>query len=213
MKTVLTSIITSIITVIVILFAVHAIWGGGECVFNDDDHDRECKKVVKKECVKAECCAHHEMMMEKMEAARAEFEATLSDEEKATIAGIREKFEGVDHEKMCPEGKAKFEEQYKEDLAALMAIADNHKDFFDGMHTKMHPETTDVKAVVEKGCPEAAKCKDATEKCMDKTKEVKTEAECKKAEEECMKECLATFKIHFLLMENDDDDGGEEDDD
>ena len=105
MKTVLTSIITSLITVIIALFVVHAIVGDGGCVFSHDDDD-------KKECVeqKKECCdkkdhnkaEKHEMCMETLEPIRAEFETTLSDEEKATIAAIRENFGDDDHEKMDP---------------------------------------------------------------------------------------------------------------
>ena len=65
-------------------------------------------------------------------------------------------------------------------------------------------------------CPEANKCKEATEKCKGEVKKSETEAEavkteeamaettkCKKAKEECEKECFNTFKIHFLLMDED----------
>ena len=62
-------------------------------------------------------------------------------------------------------------------------------------------------------CPEAAKCKEATEKCKgEQAKTPEAKEKCEKAEAECKKECeekLNTFKIHFLLL---DDEGCEHDD-
>jgi hypothetical protein len=215
MKTVLTSIITSIITVVVALLVVNAIWGGGECMYGDDEHEKACKEQVKKECEKK--CesredAHH-MMMGKLQPIRAEFDTQLSDEERATIEAIREKFEDVDHEKMCEEGKKKFYEQHKADIEALLAIAGNHKEFLNGVHAKMHMSAKGHEGEVEKpGCPEAAKCKEATEKCKGEHAEAKpepkeeAEKKCAKAEAECKAECENTFKIHFLLMDDHDDD-------
>ncbi len=216
MKTVLTSIITSLITVIIALFVVYAIVGDGGCMLSHDDDDD------KKECVeqKKECCDHkqhseaekHEMCMEKLEPVRADFDAQLSDEEKATIEAIRDKFEDADHEDLCPEGMAKFQEQHKDDIAAVLAIADNHKEFFDEMFAKMHTKEAAIEGEVvkEDACPEAAKCKEATEKCKGEMKEVKEEKKCAEAEAKCEMECQNTFKVHFILMEQDDD---EEDDD
>lgn len=229
MKTVLISIITSIITVIIALFIVHAVWGDGGCMFSEEEHEKECTEQVKKACDKKDSHAH-EMMMEKLESIRADFDAQLTDDEKATIAAIRDKFEDVDHEKMCAEGMAKFQEQHKDDIAALVAIADNHKEYLDGVFAKMHADKKCAPAdkgevVKESGCPEAAKCKEATEKCKGEQKapeaEAKckeTEAKCKEAEAKCQAECESTFKVHFLLMEehddeDDDDDEHEEGDD
>ncbi|RLD37253.1 MAG: hypothetical protein DRI83_04220, partial [Bacteroidetes bacterium] len=141
MKTVLTSIITSIVTVIIVFFVIHAIWGGGECIFSDD-HEEECTEYVKKDCDKKhhENASHsHEMMMKHLVPLRAEFDEQLSDEEKAAIEAIQAKFEDadLDHEKMCAEGLEKFQEQYKDDIAALLAIAGNHQQFFDDWSAKM----------------------------------------------------------------------------
>jgi len=224
MKTVLTSIITSLITVIIALFVVHAIMGDGKCMFSGEEHEKECTEHVKKACGDKPGDAH-EMMMVKLGHIRAEFETTLSDEEKATITAIREKFEDVDHEKMCAEGKEKFMEQHKADIDALLAIAENHKEFLDGVFTKVHAEKKCEKSghgevVKEHACPEAAKCKEATEKCKGEKKAPEAEAKCKEATEECKAECENTFKVHFLLMEehvcdhdDDDDHEGEEGDD
>ena len=224
MKTVLTSIITSIVTVIIVFFVIHAIWGGGECIFSDD-HEEECTEYVKKECDKKhhENASHsHEMMMKHLVPLRAEFEEQLSDEEKAAIEAIQDKFEDadIDHEKMCEEGVEKFQEQYKEDIAALLAIAGNHQKFFDDWSAKMHAKEKcehaegSAEAVKEAHkCPEAAKCKEATEKCKgEQAKTPEAKEKCEKAEAECKKECeekLNTFKIHFLLL---DDEGCEHDD-
>ena len=220
MKTVLTSIITSLITVIVALFVVHAIWGDGECVFSDNDHEKECTEHVKKECDKKDAHAH-DMMMKKLAYIRVEFDAKLSDEEKTTIAAIREKFENLDHEEMCPEGHEKFMEEHKADFDALQAIADNHKEFLDGLFTKVHDakkcdKSEQGEVVKEHACPEAAKCKEATEKWKGEKKTPEAEAKCKKATAECKAACEKTFKIHFLLMEahecdHDDDDDAHED--
>ncbi len=213
MKTVLTSIITSLITVIIALFVVHAIMGDGGCMLSNDDDDD------KKECVeqKKECCdkkdydkaEKHEMCIETLEPIRAEFETTLSDEEKASIAAIRENFGDVEHEDLCPEGMEKYKEQHKDDIAALVAIADDHKEFFDGIFAKMHEGEADEDGEVKKeACPEAKNCKEASEKCKgeQKTAEVAeksehAEGECKHDEEKCKSECMSTFKVHFLLME------------
>jgi len=184
MKTVLTSVITSIVTVIIVFFVIHAIWGGGECIFSDD-HEEECTEHVKKDCDKKhhENASHsHEMMMKHLVPLRAEFEEQLSDEEKAAIEAIQDKFEDadIDHKKMCEEGVTKFQEEYKDDIAALLAIAGNHQKFFDDRCAKMratekceHAEgsaevvaegSADVVKDAHK-CPEVAKCKEATEKC------------------------------------------------
>jgi len=227
MKTVLTSVITSIVTVIIVFFVIHAIWGGGECIFSDD-HEEECTEHVKKDCDKKhhENASHsHEMMMKHLVPLRAEFEEQLSDEEKAAIEAIQDKFEDadIDHKKMCEEGVTKFQEEYKDDIAALLAIAGNHQKFFDDRCAKMratekceHAEgsaevvaegSADVVKDAHK-CPEVAKCKEATEKC--KGEEAKTpeaKEKCEKAEAECKKECeekLNTFKIHFLLLDEEE---------
>ncbi len=208
MKTVLTSIITSLITVIIALFVVHAILGDGGCMLSHDDDDDE------KECVEHKT-AHdkaekHAMCMETLEPIRAEFETTLSDEEKATITAIRENSGDDEHENLGPEGMEKYMEQHKDDITALVAIADNHKEFFDGVFAKMHDKehADDGEVVKEHACPEAAKCKEATEKCKGekKTAEVAkksehAEEECKHAEEKCKSGCMNTFKVHFLLIE------------
>ncbi len=206
MKTVLTSIITSIITVIIAFFVVHAIWGDGDCMFNhDDDHDGCCEKL-RKECLdkyhKRGDFRSHAMIMKRLVPLRAEFEEQLTDEEKATIEAIQDKFEDADddHEKMRPEGMAKFKELYEEDIAALLAIANKHQQFFDELSAKKyHP------------CPEAAKCKGDT------VKTAETKEKCEKAKAEC-KEKINTFKVHFLLLdedecEHDDDDDDDDDDD
>ena len=227
MKTVLTSIITSIITVVIALFVVHAIWGDGECMFSDNDDDKECTEQVKKGCCdkkQSNTAVTHEMMMEKLAPVRAEFDGELTDEEKATIAGIREKFEDVDHENMCPEGMAKFQEQYKDDIAALTAIADNHKEFLDGLYAKMHGDKKCAQAAEEGevvktgGCPEAKACGEATEKCKGEQKTPEAEAKCKEAEAKCKEAeakcqlaCENTFKVHFLLLDEDDEDEGDDD--
>ncbi len=206
MKTVLTSIITSLITVIIALFVVHAIVGDGGCILSHDNDDKkEC--CVKKDHDKAE---KHAMCKETLEPIRTEFETTLSDEEKATIAAIRENFGDEDHENLCPEGMEKYMEQHKDDIIALVTIADNHKEFFEGVFAKMHEKehADEGEVVKEHACPEAAKYKEATEKCKGekKTAEVAeksehAEDECKHAEEKCKSECMNTFKVHFLLME------------
>jgi len=220
MKTVLTIIITAIVTVIITILVVHAVSSEGDCVFNwgDDDHDKECTEEVKKGCCdKKEHSGEeaHEMMMEKLEPIRAEFDAQLSDEEKATIAAIREKFGEKDHTELCAEGKAKFMEEHKGDIDALVAIADNHKEYFDGLFAKVHDEkdckhAEEGEVVKTSGCPEAAACKEATEKCKGEQKTPEAEAKCKdaeaackKSEAECKEACASTFKVHFLLMEDD----------
>lgn len=206
MKTVLTSIITSLITVIIALFVVHTIVGDGGCMLSCDDDDD------KKECVehKKECCdkKHHDraekhaMCKETLEPIRAEFETALSDEEKATIAAIRENFGDDDHENLCPEGMEKYMKQHKDDITALVAIADNHKDFFDGVFAKMHEgEAKEDGEVKKEACPEAAKCKEATEKCKGEKKTAEVAEKSELAEGECKSECMSTFKVHFLLME------------
>jgi hypothetical protein len=106
-------------------------------------------------------------------------------------------------------------EEHKADIDALMAIADNHKAYFDGFFAKMHDNkdckhAEDGEVVKESGCPEAAKCKDASEKCKGEQKTPETEAKCKEAEAKCKKQeaeckeaCASTFKVHFLLMGDD----------
>lgn len=212
MKTVLTSIITSIITVVIALFVVHAIYGDGGCMFSHEDGEGSCEKE------KTECCDKdqhkgnaHCMMMEQLIPFRAEFEKQLTEEEKATIETIEDKFEeaeGEGHEKLCPEGMAKFQEAHKEDIAALLAIANNHQQFFDDMMTKMHDKemcehAKEGEAVAKKhACPEAAKCKEATEKCkgeqakegeaVAKTAACPEAAKCKEATEKCKGEQAKT---------------------
>jgi hypothetical protein len=225
MKTVLTSIITSIITVVIALFIVHYTCGDKGCAIGQDDKEGCCEKE------KTECCDNdqhkgdaHCMMMEQLIPFRAELEKQLTEEEKATIEAIEAKFEeaeGEGHEDLSPEGMTKFQEAHKDDVAALLAIANNHQQFFDDMTAKMHDKEKCEKviegeaAATKHACPEAAKCKEATEKCTGE--QAKTEAgakECKEAKAECKKTCegeMNSFKVHFLLM--DDDDDGEEDDD
>jgi len=213
MKTVLTIIITAIVTVIITILVVHAVAGEGDCVINwgDDDHDKECTEEVKKGCCdkkehsKADM---HEMMMEKLEPIRAEFDAELSDDEKATIAAIREKLGDKDHTELCPEGEAKFMEEHKADIDVILAIADNHKEYLDGLFAKMHDDkdcnhAEEGEVVKTSACPEAAKCKEATEKCKGEQKTPEAEAKCKETEAECKEACASTFKVHFLLLEDD----------
>jgi hypothetical protein len=222
MKTVLTSIITSIITVVIALFVVYAITGDGECMNSHQDHEKECTEHVNKDCEK-KCSSKkdsHYKMMKYLAPAREKFETMLSDEEKTTISAVREKFEDVDHEKMCEEGKKKFMEQHKDDFEALNAIAENHKEFLDEVHAKMHMTAKGHEGEVKKeGCPEAKKCKEATEECKGehkKAKDPEAEKKCKEAEAKCNEECLKNFKIHFILMDyecdhEDDHDEGDED--
>lgn len=235
-KTLLTVIITLLVAA-ALIFASHAIWGDGECIFSNDDDKTECTQEEKEKCcdkehAKKECTEKkdHGKLCDSFKPIRAEFDAELSDEEKATIAETKAKFEDIDHEEMCPEGKEKFMEEHKADFKELLAIADNHKGYFDDLHKKMqekhekeckHEEDGDEgehdegdghddDAVAKKGheCPEASKCKEATEKCKgepekEATKECKEKAEkeCKEAKEECEKECMNTFLIHFLLLD------------
>lgn len=215
MKTVLTSIITSIITVIVALLVVYAIWGDDDCKFNDDNDNyrKECAEKVKKD---HNYRNEHAMCMEKFEDLREEFDAQLSQEEKETIEAISEKFEDAHCEEMCPEGKKKFMEEHKADFEALLAIADNHKEFFDGLYAEMHKEHEKTGVKAEDVCPEAKTCREATEKCKGETKEIEKKADpektapaqaeekkCKEAKEACEEACFDTFKIHFLLMDED----------
>jgi hypothetical protein len=209
-KTILTIILT-IIAIAAVLFISHAIWGDGECIFSGDDNT-ECSSAEKKACCDKElekkaCCdkAHkedsHHAMMAQLIPLRAEFENQLSDEEKAMIEAIEENFEAEEmegHEDLCPEGMAKFNEAHKEDIAALLAIANNHQEFFDNMMAKMHetkkcePADGEVK---KEACPEAAKCKEATEKCKGEQEKPAEEAvkkdacpeaaKCKEATEKC----------------------------
>ena len=202
MKTVLTSIITSIITVVIALFVVQYFCNDDKCdAAYDDDHEKECQEHVKKDH------EYHDgqgMCIADFAGHREEFDAQLSMEEKATIEAISEKFEDAHCEKMCPEGKKKFMEEHKADFEALLAIADNHKEYFDGLQAKMHEKHAKADAVVTDKCPEAASCKEATEKCKGEAKEVekKVEKECKEATEACEEECFNTFKIHFLLLDS-----------
>jgi len=230
MKKTLLTIIITLIAAALVIFLAHSIWGEGECIFGDDDDKTECTKEEKKGC----CDKKHEkeshgMLCESFKPIRAEFDAELSDDEKAVIAGIKEKFAEVDHTELCADSKKKFMEEHKADFEALTAIADNHKDYFDDLIAKMqeakkeeckheegdgHDHDGEVKKVEE--CPEAKKCKDATEKCKgEKTAEAEKECkekaekeckehakkECKESKEECEKQCLNTFKIHFLLLD------------
>jgi hypothetical protein len=228
-KTLITVVITLIVAALAV-FSFNAIWGDG-CMLDDDD--KECTHAVKKEsCDKAEkaCCdkkkvtEHHDMMMEKLRPIRAEFNDELDEEEKMMIAGIQEKFEGVDHTKLCPDGQKKFMEEHQADFNALKQIAARHAEYLDGLYSKMHKEmgecceknmssmkdkeADEPAKMAHAGCPEAQKCKDATEKCKGE-KEVKAkeeckekaEKECKEATEKCQQECMNTFKTHFLLLE------------
>jgi|GEM_PF-6049426 len=210
-KTLLTIIITLAVVVGAVLI-FHAIYGEGECIFGDDDDKTECSKEEKEGCCdKKHAKKSHGMLCDSFKPIRAEFDTQLSDDEKATIAGIKEKFAEIDHTEMCPEGKEKFMEEYKADFEALTAIADNHKEYFDEMLAKMHEkkkeeckheegekedhgeaeegEEHDDDGEVKKKeeCPEAHKCKDATEKCKgEKTAEAEekcTEEELKKCKE------------------------------
>ena len=202
MKTVLTSIITSIITVIIVLAVVH--------YFCDDSCETTHEHKHKTECCDADkahkhddghgCCAADLVQL------RKEFDVQLSDEEKATIEAMREKFADVHCEKMCPEGKKKFMEEHKADFEALLAIADNYEGYFKSLKASMHEGHEKVKSEAHK-CPEAKTCKEATEKCKgegektEKKVEKKAEGkECKEAKAKC-EECFDTFKIHFLLMD------------
>jgi hypothetical protein len=221
MKTVLTSIITSIITVVIALFIMQYTCGDKGCATGQDDKEGCCEKE-KTECTDKKhekCCdgeKGHAAMMEQLIPMRAELEKQLTEEEKATIETIEDKFEeaaGEEHENLCPEGMAKFQEAHKDDIAALLAIANNHQQFFDDMKAKMHDkekceQAKEGEAVAKTAaCPEAAKCKEATEKC--KGEQAKTEAgakECKEAKAECKKTCegeMNSFKVHFLLMDDD----------
>jgi len=224
MKTVLTSIITSIITVIIAMFIIHAVAGGGECIFShDDDDEKECTERERKDCDKdyhKKDTEMHAMMMEKMKPMRIQFEEQLSDEEKASINDIRAKFGDADHKDMRPEGKEKFMDAHKADFEALLAIADNHKEYFEGMCAKMYDahhnemkegedhQGEDVDVKMGHKCPEVEKCKEATIKCKgaktpeEEVKRKETEIKkCKEAEEKCEKECMNTFQFHFLLMD------------
>ena len=217
MKTVLTSIITSIITVIIAMFIIHAVGGGGECLFShDDDDDKECIERERKDCDKKhhkKDADMHAMMMEKMKPMRIEFDEQLSDEEKTSINDIRASFGDADHTDLCPEGKEKFMDAHKADFETLLAIAENHKVYFGDIYSKMHDahhDDADADVDVKMGhkCPESEKCKEATHKCKgEKTPEAEEkckEAEvkkCKDAEETCEKECMHTFQVHFLLMD------------
>ncbi|MDT8393525.1 MAG: hypothetical protein RQ761_06750 [Bacteroidales bacterium] len=222
-KTVITVIIT-LIAAAAIVFIAYSIWGEGKCF--TDDHEEECTEVIKKGgCDKMNAEASHDKFMEGLMPARTEFDSKLSEEDKMIIAGIREKFAGIDHTKMCPQGKDKFMEENKADFDALTAIANNHKEYLDGLYAKMHArheetcshmgahkakasEETPSEEVMANKCPEISNCKEATEKCQgekiaeaEKEKCEELEKKCAKATEECEKECMNTFKIHFLLMD------------
>lgn len=154
------------------------------------------------------------MDMEKLQSVRTDFNAELSDEEISSINTIREKFGDVDHEKLCPEGMEKFREQHRDDIAVLMAIADNHREPLEKIYAGAHKSTPcpgepkTAEAVKDSGCPEMAACKEATEKCKGTAEtpvsEKKCEqamAKCEKDLEKCKLECRNTFYIHFLLLE------------
>jgi len=204
MKTVITSIITSIITVLIVLAIVHYFCDDDKCA-HESDYKKACTEHVAKDHKHHEA---HGMCMHKFEDIREGFDARLSDDEKATIEALREKFEDAHCEEMCPEGKKKFMEEHKADFAVLLAIADNHKEFFDGLYAKMHEgckehhaDGKDMKTEAHK-CPEAKTCREATEKCKGEPKKAESK-ECKEAKEKCEEECFNTFKIHFLLYDGD----------
>ena len=245
-KTLLTIIITLLVTAGVILLA-HAIWGEGECIFGNDEDEKECvekkdksccdkEKTYKEDCDEKSKGHDHAVMMEGLAEARADFESQLSDEEKATISSIKEKMGDVNHEELCPEGEKKFMEEHKADFDAIRAIASSHSAYLDELYTNSHKDMKgECKEHKEAGkeekaeaaedgetakmgaekCPEASKCKEATEKCKGEVnkeaekkceEEVKKECEekekeCKDKMEQCQKECMDTFKIHFLLLD------------
>lgn len=212
MKTVLTSILSSIVTVVFTLVIAGSMSG---CAEGSGGQDKECCEKEKTEC----CDKKHgesekghygqEAMMKELIPFRAEFEKELSDEEKATIEDIEDKFEddGEEHENLCPEGMAKFQEAHKDDIAALLTIANNHQKFFDDMMVKMHEKGCCDKSkegeagAKKEACPEAKKCKEATEKCKGEQakdgedgakKEACPEAKkCKEATEKCKGEKAA----------------------
>lgn len=221
MKKAVIFIIVALIAIAAFAFIANSLWGTGSCIFGGEDEKTECceKEEVKKSCCdKKEGDDHHAKMMETLKPLRAEFEAELSEDEKAVIAEIQTKFADVDHTEMCPEGKEKFMQEHKADFEALTAIADNHKAYFDAMIEKMHAEEGegckhlegedkdkghdddgDVKATDPSKCPEAEKCKEATAKCKgEKTaeaeKEYKEKAETKCKEAEKCKDATAKCK-------------------
>ena len=226
MKKILLTVIITLLVVTGILLLAHAIWGEGDCIFGDDDDKKECVKNEKHECgdkdydKKKACCdkehAGHALMMEELKTARVTFNEQLTDDEKVTIAGIKESFDDADHTKLCPEGKSKFMEEHKADFDALSAIAENHKDYLDGLYmkshermlaeckehlTKVNDDEDDDEMEQEDGetamkaaekCPEAKTCMEATEKCkgeMTKEKEEKCKEEVEKKCEEEKKKC------------------------
>lgn len=221
-KTVITVIIT-LIAAAAIVFIVYLIRGEGNC-FTDDQAEEFTEVIKKGGCDKMNAEAGYDKLMGGLMPARTEFDSKLSEEDKVIIAGIREKFAGIDHTKMCPHGKDKFMEENKADFNALTAIADNHKEYLDGLYAKMHArheegcshmgtdkakasEETPSEEVLAARCPEISNCKEVTEKCKgektaeaDKEKHEELERKCAKAIEECERECMNTFKIHFLLL-------------
>ena len=242
-KTLLTIIITLAVAVGVVLLA-NSIWGDGGCIFGDKDKT-ECseeekddccdKEVTKSECgdkdvKKSECCDkdHAEksngVLCDSYKPVRAEFDTQLSDNEKATISEIKEKFAGIDHTEMCPESEAKFMDEHKADFEALTAIADNHKEYFEEMMASKHENKEkeckhaegeghhkdDGEVVKGNECPETHNCKEATEKCKgektveeEKKCEEEVDKKCKEEKKKCKQECMNTFKIHFLLLDFD----------
>ena len=209
MKTVLISIITTIVTLILALLVIHLFWGEG-CILSDDDHDKECTEKTEKKCIKKEPA--HGFCMEKIEELRGDLEAKLTDEEKETITAMREKFDDDGHKKMNREEMTAYMAEHKEDIEAILVIADKHKDYIEGIYTKIHDSKP--KMLAHHKCPEMIKCKKAQKKEIAEDSEF--EMKCKKAEEECRIECVTTFKVHFLLMdehlEDDEDDENEDED-
>ena len=140
-KTILVSALTAIITVLLAFVVIHFV-----C---DDCNEEECEQheifISKHTGHGGDFAWHgdHSMgcagMSDECKEFRAEFDTKLSDEERATIAKVKERFEAFkenaeleDHEQLMKDHKADFE--------ALEAIAENHKESLDAIMAKCHED-------------------------------------------------------------------------
>ncbi len=118
--------------------------GNGACVCDNEE-------VCKNGCTCGACTAGkehvhgegsgmgnmgmHAMALEHLKDDRKALEEALSEEEKATIAEVRTKMEGLEHDHT---NRDQIMEQYKAEFDALMAIANNHSESMDAAMTKAH---------------------------------------------------------------------------
>lgn len=158
-KTILVSAITTIVINAIMLLMLHFCpicdtcrGGGDKCPV--DSVENKCPNHGNMDCCKngemnPNCnhmcnmkCDKHKSeanfhSMENFKTERAEFDALLTEEEKAEIAKVKEAFAGIDHKDITSEEIAA---KYAKEFAPLESIAEKYATEIDAVFTKKHGE-------------------------------------------------------------------------